>query len=96
MNKVAQKAAGKAVYTSPTSAMKVLRQYLREANNHVKVKGSQARFASPQSLSEWYQKTYGQVLEQRWFFRSLNAAKDNGAKIQRVTVEGTPLYRFTS
>lgn len=89
-------AARKAVITDPTTAVKVLKQYLKSADNHVRVKGSQARFASPTSLAEWYQKENGEVLMKGWFFRSLNAAKDNGARIQRVEVEGTPLYRLAS
>lgn len=89
-------AAQKAVITDPTTAARILRQYLRTATNHVKVKGSQARYASPASLCEWYQKEMGAPLDRGWFFRSLNAARTNGARIQKVEVEGTSLYRFAS
>lgn len=90
------RAAAKAVITDPKTAAQILRQYLKTATNHVKVRGSQARYASPQSICEWYQQQYGCVLDRGWFFRSLNAAMNNGAKITKVNADGTPLYRFAS
>lgn len=88
----------KIVVTDPKQAIAVLRTYLKESDNTIKLKGIRNHYASVMMMVNYFSQKYNQQYDPGWLGRSLNLAANNGLGVTTSTFiingESRTIYRL--
>lgn len=93
MKKPMPKPPTKVVVTDPKQAVQMLKTYINESDEYVRVKGNRKKHATVMMMCNWYLKSYNQAVNPGWFGRTLNYVSNTSNKVTTAQVEVDGLVR---